>query len=70
MFICRILGKDSNSQFSYAFEELDNRNIFSTNKLERLNRAIRRWSSIVGIFQTTGSYVKLITSLLEYSEDW
>ena len=51
LFICRIFGKDSNSQFSYAFDELDNRNISSTNKLERLNRAIRRWSSIVGIFR-------------------
>lgn len=55
----------------YAFEELDSRKISSTNTLERLNREIRRRSSVVGIFPTTDSYIRLITSyLLEYSEDW
>ena len=55
----------------YAFEELDSRKISSTNTLERLNREIRRRSSVVGIFPSTDSYIRLITSyLLEYSEDW
>ena len=55
----------------YAFEELDGRKISSTNTLERLNREIRRRSSVVGIFPPTDSYIRLITSyLLEYSDDW
>ena len=55
----------------YAFEELDGRKISSTNTLERLNREIRRRSSVVGIFPSTDSYIRLITSyLLEYSDDW
>ena len=68
-FLC-VLDKGYNSQF-YAFEELDSRKISSTNTLERLNREIRRRSFVVGIFPSTDSYIKLITSyLLEYSEDW
>ena len=55
----------------YAFEKLDSRKISSTNTLERLNREIRRRSSVVGIFPSTDSYIRLITSyLLEYSDDW
>ena len=55
----------------YAFEELDGRKISSTNTLERLNREIRRRSSVVGIFPSTDSYIRLIASyLLEYSDDW
>ena len=55
----------------YAFKELDGRKISSTNTLERLNREIRRRSSVVGIFPSTDSYIRLITSyLLEYSDDW
>lgn len=63
-------GFEDSVQF-YAFEELDSRKISSTNTLERLNREIRRRSSVVGIFPSTDSYIRLITSyLLEYSEDW
>ena len=63
-------GFEDSVQF-YAFEELDGRKISSTNTLERLNREIRRRSSVVGIFPSTDSYVRLITSyLLEYSDDW
>ena len=55
----------------YAFEELDGRKISSTNTLERLNREIRRRSSVVGIFPSTDSYIRLITSyLLECSDNW
>ena len=47
------------------------RKISSTNTLERLNREIRRRYSGVGIFPSTDSYIRLITSyLLEYSDDW
>lgn len=67
---CLEEGFEDSIQF-YAFEELDSRKISSTNTLERLNREIRRRSSIVGIFPSSESYVRLITSyLLEYSEDW
>ena len=63
-------GFEDSVQF-YAFEELDGRKISSTNTLERLNREIRRRSSVVGIFPSTDSYIRLITSyLLEYSDDW
>ena len=55
----------------YEFPRIDSRKISSTNMIERLNREIRRRSSVVGIFPTTDSYVRLITSyLIEYSEDW
>ena len=51
--------------------EAESRKISSTNTLEWLNREIRRRSSVVGIFPSTDSYIRLITSyLLEYSEDW
>ena len=67
---CLEEGFEDSIQF-YAFEELDSRKISSTNTLERLNREIRRRSSVVGIFPSTDSYVRLITSyLLEYSDDW
>ena len=67
---CLEEGFEDSVQF-YAFEKLDSRKISSTNTLERLNREIRRRSSVVGIFPSTDSYIRLITSyLLEYSEDW
>ena len=67
---CLEEGFEDSIQF-YAFEELDGRKISSTNTLERLNREIRRRSSVVGIFPSTDSYIRLITSyLLEYSDDW
>ena len=63
-------GFEDSIQF-YAFKELDSRKISSTNTLERLNREIRRRSSVVGIFPSTDTYIRLITSyLLEYTEDW
>lgn len=67
---CLEEGFEDSVQF-YAFEKLDGRKISSTNTLERLNREIRRRSSVVGIFPSTDSYIRLITSyLLEYSDDW
>ena len=67
---CLEEGFEDSVQF-YAFEELDGRKISSTNTLERLNREIRRRSSVVGIFPSTDSYIRLTTSyLLEYSDDW
>ena len=67
---CLEEGFEDSVQF-YAFDELDSRKISSTNTLERLNREIRRRSAVVGIFPSSDSYIRLITSyLLEYSEDW
>lgn len=39
--------------------------------IERLNREIRRRTSVVGIFPNKVSYVRLETTyLMEYAEDW
>lgn len=39
--------------------------------MERLNREIRRRTSVVGIFPNEESYVRLVTTyLMEYTEDW
>ncbi|MFU0831335.1 MAG: Mutator family transposase [Oscillospiraceae bacterium] len=55
----------------YAFPELDARKISSTNMLERLNKEIRRRTSVVGIFPNPDSYLLLETTyLMEYAEDW
>ena len=55
----------------YAFPMLDARKISSSNMIERLNREIRRRTSVIGIFPNESSYVRLVTAyLLEYAEDW
>lgn len=55
----------------YAFPKLDARKISSSNMIERLNREIRRRTSVVGIFPNEASYVRLVTTyLMEYAEDW
>ncbi len=39
--------------------------------IEKLNRAIRRRTSVVGIFPNESSYVRMVaTYLMEYAEDW
>ena len=51
----------------YTFPMLDARK----NMIERLNREIRRRTSVVGIFPNESSYVRLVTAyLMEYAEDW
>ncbi|MBO8173372.1 MAG: IS256 family transposase [Bacillaceae bacterium] len=63
-------GLEDSLQF-YHFEQMDHRNISSTNILERLNREIRRRTNVVGIFPNQDSYIRLVTSyLMEYHEDW
>ncbi|WP_407926647.1 transposase [Butyricicoccus faecihominis] len=55
----------------YAFPMLDARKISSSNMIERLNREIRRRTSVIGIFPNKSSYVRLVTTyLMEYAEDW
>ena len=55
----------------YAFPKLDARKISSSNMIERLNREIRRRTSVVGIFPNEASYVRMVTTyLMEYAEDW
>ena len=55
----------------YTFPMLAARKISSSNMIERLNREIRRRTSVVGIFPNESSYVCLvITYLMEYAEDW
>lgn len=54
----------------YSYPELDQRKISSSNMIERLNREIRRRTSVIGIFPNESSYVRLVTAyLMEYSED-
>ena len=63
-------GLEDSLQF-YSFQEIDSRKISSTNTIERLNKEIRRRSSVVGIFPSTESYIRLLcTYLMEYEEDW
>ena len=63
-------GLDDSLQF-LAFPHLDQRKISSTNSLERVHKEIRRRTRVVGIFPTTDSYLRLVTSyLIEYAEDW
>lgn len=63
-------GLEDSLQF-YSFQEIDSRKISSTNTIERLNKEIRRRSSVVGIFPSTDSYIRLLcTYLMEYEEDW
>ena len=55
----------------YTFPMLAARKISSSNMIERLNREIRRRTSVVGIFPNESSYVCLVTTyLMEYAEDW
>ena len=55
----------------YSYSDLDSRKISSINMIERLNREIRRRTSVVGIFPNEASYVRLVTAyLMEYAEDW
>lgn len=55
----------------YSYPDLDKRKISSSNMIERLNREIRRRTSVIGIFPHESSYVRLVTAyLMEYSEDW
>jgi transposase-like protein len=63
-------GLEDALQF-FHFEELPKGRTSSTNHLERLNREIRRRSSVVGIFPSTQSFLRLIASyLFEYQADW
>ena len=55
----------------YSFPNLDTRKISSSNMIERLNKEIRRRTSVVGIFPNEDSYIRLVTTyLMEYAEDW
>jgi putative transposase len=61
-------GLEDSFQF-LAFPHLDQRKISSTNSLERIHKEIRRRTRVVGIFSTTDSYLRLVTSyLIEYTK--
>jgi len=64
------IGLEDALQF-FHFPELPFGRTSSTNHLERLNPEIRRRSSVVGIFPSTQSFLRLIGSyLFEYQADW
>ena len=45
--------------------------IYSTNALERLNREVKRWTDIVGVFPDHASVIRLVGSvLLEIDDEW
>ncbi len=46
----------------YAFPQPDHRKIALTSMLERLNKEIRRWISVIGIFPDSDSCVRLMTT--------
>ena len=61
-------GLEDSLQF-LAFPHLEQRKISSTNSLERIHKEIRRRTRVVGIFPTTDSYLRLVTSyLIEYTK--
>ena len=67
---CLESGLEDSLSF-YSFPDLDARKISSSNMIERLNKEIRRRTSVVGIFPSEDSYIRLVTTyLMEYSEDW
>lgn len=52
-------------------QQLDAWKISLSNMIKSLNREIRRWTSVVGIFPDKAFYVRLIiTYMMEYAEDW
>ena len=66
---CLMEGLEDSLQF-YNFPELDSRKIASNNGIERLNAEIRRRSRVVGVFPSTGSYMRLLVCyLMEYQDD-
>jgi len=61
-------GLEDSLQF-LAFPHLDQRKISSTNSLERVHKEIHHRTRVVGIFPTTNSYLRLVTSyLIEYTK--
>jgi transposase-like protein len=54
-----------------TFPESHRRQIRSTNPLERLNKAVKRRTAVVGIFPTRDSVIRLVGMLLaEQDDEW
>ena len=55
----------------FTFPEAHRRQLRSTNPLERLNREIKRRTTVVGIFPTRGSLIRLVGMVLfEQDDEW
>jgi transposase-like protein len=47
------------------------RQISSTNPLERIDKEIKRWTNVVGIFPNDGAITRLVGALVnEQSDEW
>jgi transposase-like protein len=67
---CLEEGLGDSPQF-FAFPEIDDKKISSTNMPEWTSREVRRRSRVICVFPTVDSLVRLVTYyLVEYSEDW
>ena len=63
--LCQALSESGSAPWKGGWK------ISSSNMIEKLNRAIRRRTSVVGIFPNESSYVRMVaTYLMEYAEDW
>ena len=65
---CLMEGLEDSLPF-YNFPELDSRKIASNNGIERINKEIRRKSRVVGVFPSTGSYLRLLVCYLMECQD-
>ena len=67
---CLTEGLEDSLTF-YAFGDIGHRKRSSSNMIERLNREIRRRTSVVSIFPCKEAYLWLITAYrMDYANDW